>query len=425
MSSAPGASTPALDADTRTGVTVLSGLWSGATYAVARALLAAGPPLLLIRYDLTSDGGGYVRRVIGAGTDLVDEHRGVLHGGVSQSLREDLLPTVARLVGAGPYKHAVLMLPAVVEPEAVAAACAGCLVDGVPLAELMRVDSYVTVVHADHLLDGLSNGDDLVALGIQAGDDDHRSLADVVVRQVEYADALVLWGSCAEDPLDTARVHALLHHLAPWATCLHVSDDLVDATGLAGRLLDSRRHRPEIPGVPARGIEGYPLGVHDPQPTYDVVSTVFRARRPFHPRRLHDMLGALNTGVVRSRGHLWLASQPDTIVTWDFAGGGLALRGLGRWLAAVPEELWHRFSDQRRLAASVEWHPYYDDRHHYLVFIGIDLDPADLHRALSRCLLTDAELADGPEIWRTYPDPFAGCFPLPDAHAHFPAAGPA
>jgi G3E family GTPase len=418
MPSAPLASTPVC-------VTVLSGLWSGATYAVARALLAAGPPLLLIRYDLTSTGDGYVRRVMSSDTHRVDEHRGVLRGGVSHTLRDEVLPTVARLVSTHPHQHAVLMLPAVVEPEAVATACAGCLVDGVPLADLLRVDSYVTVVHADYLLDGLSNGDDLVALGIQAGDDDHRSLADVVVRQVEYADALVLWGSCANGPFDTAQVRALLHHLAPWAACLHLSDDLVDATDLARRLLDSRRHRPEIPGVPARGVEGYPLGVHDPQPTYDVVTAVFRARRPFHPQRLHEMLGAVNAGVVRSRGHLWLASQPDTIVTWDFAGGGLALGSLGRWLAAVPDELWHRFSDQRRLAASVEWHPYYDDRHHYLVFIGVDLEPAGLHRALSRCLLTDAELADGPAIWRAYSDPFAGCFPLPDAHSHISAAGPA
>ncbi|MGN9908618.1 CobW family GTP-binding protein [Phytohabitans sp. LJ34] len=407
-------------ADVRPAVTVLSGLWTGATYAVARALLAADPSLLLVRYDLTRT--GYLRHVMSA--DRVDERRGVLRDGdMSLTLRDEILPALARLARARPHRHVVLMPPAVVEPEAVAAAGTGCLVDGVPLADLVRVDSYVTVVHGDYLLDALANGSDLVTLGVQAGDADHRSLADVVVRQIEYADTLVLWGSRTGGPFDTAHPRALLRHLAPWSAHLHLADDRVDATDLAQRLLHSRRHRWDVPGTLARGLEGFALGLHAPDPSSDVVSAVFRACRPFHPQRLHETLEALGTGVLRSRGHLWLASQPDVVVGWDFAGGGLAMRTLGRWLAATPEERWHQFSDQRRLAASVEWHPYYDDRHHHLAFIGIDLDTARLHRTLTRCLLTDAELAGGEATWRGYPDPFAGCFALPDAAAHSPAAG--
>jgi G3E family GTPase len=418
MSSATPARTPT--AAIRPAVTVLSGLWSGATYAVGRALLAADPSLLLVRYDLDSTGDGYLRRVMGAGTDRVDERRGVLlDGSLSLTLRDAILPAVARLAHTRPHQHVVLIPPAVVEPEAVAAACTGCLIDGVPVTDLIRVDSYVTVVHAEYLLDALHDGQHLITLGIQAGHDDHRSLADVVVRQIEYADTLVLWGSDTDDPLHTAQIHALLHHLAPWATRLHLAEDLIDATALTQRLLDSRRHHPDTPGTLARGIEGFPLGVHEPQPSHDVVSATFRAFRPFHPQRLYATLDAANTGVLRSRGHLWLASQPDIVITWDFTAGGLTLKTLGRWLAATDQDEWSQFSDHRRLAASVEWHPYYDDRHHYLIFIGIDLDPAALHRTLARCLLTDAELADGEAARRTYADPFAGHF-APDAAGRVP-----
>ncbi|GLI03587.1 hypothetical protein Pa4123_88650 [Phytohabitans aurantiacus] len=394
-------------------MTVLSGLWSRATYAVARALLAADPSLLLVRYDLT--GTGYIRRVRSADPDPVDEQRGgLLDSDMSRTLPGAFMPDLVQLARTRPHHHVVLMPPAVVEPEAVAAACAGCLVDGVPLSDLIRVDSYVTVVHGDYLLDGLNNGSDLATLGIQAGEDDHRSLADVVVRQIEYADTLVLWGSRTDGgPFDTAHLRALLRHLAPWAAQLHLADDLIDATDLAQRLLDTRRHRWDVPDTLARGLEGFTLGVHEPHPSSDVVTAVFRACRPFHPQRLHEMLWAVNAGVLRSRGHLWLASQPDVVISWDLAGGGLAMRTLTRWLADTPEEQWHQFSDHRRLAASVEWHPYYDDRHHYLVFIGIDLNTADLHRTLTHCLLTDAELADGEATWRGYTDPFAGCFALP------------
>ncbi|MGW4465756.1 CobW family GTP-binding protein [Micromonospora sp. NPDC004704] len=402
--------------DLRPAVTVLSGFWPGATFAVARALLADDPTLLLVRHDLTGVRDGHVRRVVRDHTGIVeDESVTLAHGCVSCTLREDVLPTVARLARTHPRRDLVLMLPEVVEPEAVAAACAHHLLDGVPFADLVRVDSYATVVDAEHLLDGLGSTDDLVTLGIEAAEDDDRALADVITRQIEYADTVVLWGRSPDGAYDSDRLAILLHRIAPWAVHVTAAEDgLVDATALSRQLRHTHRHRPETPGVLARGIEGYPLGVHEPLADSGVVSAVFRARRPFHPDRLHDVLETVTGEALRSRGHLWLASQPETVVAWEFAGGGLNLGTLGRWLVNLPPERWTGASDQRRLAADLDWDPYYGDRHSHLVFIGLDLDPVEIHRLLAGCLLSDTELADGELEWMTYPDPFAGCFPLPD-----------
>ncbi|WP_422742037.1 CobW family GTP-binding protein [Micromonospora sp. WMMD754] len=402
-------------ADARPSLTVLSGFWTSTTYAAARALLAADPSLLLVRHDLADLRSGTVHRVVrDVGGVLEDERIALAHGCVSCTLREDVLPTLARLARAHPRRDLLLMLPEVVEPEAVAAVCAHCLVDGQPITDLLTVDSYVTVVDAEHLLDGLARTDDLKSLGIAAADNDDRALADVLVRQIEYADTLVLWGHSREGAYDTDRLAVLLDRMAPWATRIRVDDDTVDANLLTRQLRGTLRHRPETPAVLTRGLEGHILGVHEPHPDCGIVSVVFRARRPFHPRRLHDVLEEVNAEVVRSRGHVWLASQPDTVVAWDFAGGGLALGGLGRWLTALPDPYWDEVSDHRRLTAALDWDPYYGDRHQHLVLIGVDLDPAHLHRTLAGCLLTDAELADGEDGWRRYDDPFAGCFPLAD-----------
>ncbi|MER6758102.1 GTP-binding protein [Micromonospora echinofusca] len=415
MSSSPQAPVHVVTADaaTRPSLTVLSGFWPAATFAVARTLLAADESLLLVRHDLTGIRGGVIRRVVRTGTGIVeDEQVALAHGCASCTLREDVLPTLARLARDNPGHDLVLMLPEVVEPEAVAAACAHHLVDGAPLTDLIRVDSYVTVLDAEHLLDGLASTDDLAALGIQAAEDDHRALADVVARQIEYADTLLLWGRSRDGEFDTSRIAVLLQRMAPWATHFRVDDDLVDADALTRQLRHTHRHRPEAPGVLARGLAGFALGMHEPEADCGVVSAVFRARRPFHPQRLHDVLEDVNAEMIRSRGHLWLASQPDAVVAWEFAGGGLALGSLGHWLVSLPEDEWEHVCDQRRLAAALEWDPYYGDRHQHLVFIGLDADPVALHRTLTGCLLTDAELADGEETWRTYHDPFAGCFPL-------------
>ncbi|WP_422742644.1 CobW family GTP-binding protein [Micromonospora sp. WMMD754] len=405
----PGATT----ADTGPSLTVLSGFWPSATYAVARTLLAADPALLLVRHDLADLAAGTVHRIVRDAAGVLEDERITLaHGCVSCTLREDVLPTLARLARAHPHRDLLLMLPEVVEPEAVAAVCAHCLVDGAPITDLIRVDSYVTVVDAEHLLDGLASTDDLKTLGIAAANNDDRALADVVVRQIEFADTLVLWGESREGAYDTSRLSVLLERMAPWAAQVRVDGDLVDAGTLTQQLRHTHRHRPETPGILNHGLQGYTLGAHEPESDCGVVSAVFRARRPFHPQRLHDVLEEVNAEMIRSRGYFWLASQPDTVVAWEFAGGGLAMGSLGYWLVSLPEQHWEHVEDQRRLAAALDWDPYYGDRHQHLVFIGLDIDPVDLHRTLAGCLLTDAELADGEQTWRTYPDPFAGCFPL-------------
>ncbi|MEU5562569.1 CobW family GTP-binding protein [Micromonospora musae] len=407
------AGTVAGAADLRPALTVLSGFWPATTYAAARALLTADPTLLLVRHDLTEVHAGAVQRIVRDGSGLLEDVRVELaHGCVSCTLREDVLPTLARLARTHPGRDLILMLPEVVEPEAVATACAHCLVDGAPITDLLRVDSYVTVVDAEHLIDAVATTDDLKSLGIHAAADDDRAVADVVVRQIEYADTIVLWGRSRDGAFDTSRLSVLLDRMAPWAAQFRIDTELVDVRALSRQLRDTRRHRPEVPGVLTRGLEGYPLGLHEPHPDCGVVSVVFRSRRPFHPGRLHDALEEVNAEVLRSRGHLWLASQPETVIAWDFAGGGLALGSLGRWLTALPDEHWAEASDHRRLAAALDWDPYYGDRHQHLVFVGLDLTAAELHDTLTACLLTDAELADGEEIWADYPDPFAGCFPL-------------
>ncbi|QOC93427.1 CobW family GTP-binding protein [Micromonospora craniellae] len=414
MSSSAQAPTGAvtIDTDDRPSLTVLSGFWP-ATFAVARSLLAAEPSSLLVRHDITRIRDGLVRRTVSRGADIVeDEQIEVRHHDVFRILREDVVPTLVRLSRDRPDDDLVLVLPDVVEPEAVVAACTFCRVDGTPVTDLIRIDSCVTVVDAEHLLDGLASDDELSVLGIQAAADDHRTVADVVLRQIEYADTLVLWGESRNGTFDTDRLAVLLQRLAPWAAHVRLDSDRVDADRLHRQLRHTHRHRAEIHGVLNRGLQGYSLGVHEPEPDCGVVSAVFRARRPFHPQRLHDVLENVNAEVIRSRGHLWLASQPDSVVAWEFGGGGLAMGSLGHWLVSLPEDRWEHVDAQRSLAAAVDWDPYYGDRHQHLVFIGLGLDAVELHRTLAGCLLTDAELADGEDTWRTYHDPFTGCFPL-------------
>jgi G3E family GTPase len=398
--------------DSRPAVTVLSGFSPGAVHAAARALLVADDRLLAVSHDLTGLRDGVVRRTVRSADRLLEQTAvELVHGCVSCTLREDVLPTLARLARTRPGSDIVLVLPPAVEPEAVASACAHSLVDGVPVTETVRFDSYVTVVDADRFLDDLGSSDDLRDRDLHAADDDHRAVAEVVVHQVEFSDTVILWSRPGTDTLELNRIGTLVHRLAPWAIQVPVGTSRsLDCTGLTALVRRTGRHNPGRPGLLVLALEGRPIAVHDTDSS-EVVSLLFESRRPFHPQRLHDALDELTGEVLRGRGQLWIASQPDTVVSFESAGGGVRMGGLGYWLAALPVERWTETSVDRRIAAELSWDPYYGDRRTVLALIGLNLDTTAATALLSACLLTDAELAAGAETWHTLPDPFAGCFP--------------
>jgi G3E family GTPase len=402
--------------DRRSAVTVLAGFSPAATEAVARILLVADPELALIQHDISAVHAGVVRRTVRTATQVLEnEVVELAHGCVSCTLREDVLPTLVRTGRRRPGGALLLTLPPAIEPEAVAAACAGCAVDGAPVTDTVRFDSYVTVVEAAAILADLASTDDLRHRDLHAADNDHRGVADVAISQIEYADTIVTWGSPDHDPLDAARLKVLLSHLAPWAVQLRIGDtSRLDCTAIAARLRSTGRHNPRTPGMAARALEGFPIGIHQPRDDHGVGSVLFTSRRPFHPQRLHDALDDLSGEALRGRGQFWLASQPDTALGLEAAGGGVGMGPLGHWLAALPTDRWTEAGDYRRMTADLNWDPYYGDRHTALAFIGLHLDADALTGRLTDCLLTDAELADGFDAWRLAPDPFADCFPMPE-----------
>jgi G3E family GTPase len=403
-------------ADLRPALTLLTGFAPGATAAAADMLLSADPSVLAVSHDLSGILlEGRIRRTVrdSAGV-LEDELIELEHGCVSCTLREDVLPALVRLARQHPGRDVVLALPPAIEPESFAAVCSWCHVDGQPVADAIRLDSVVAVCEADTVMAALESSDDLADRGLNAAEDDTRSVADVVARQIEYADTVLLWALGADADFEHTRLSVLLQRLSPWAR--HLIVDIDDAGWLSSQLRHSRRFNPDGPDLYGRGLEGYAVGCHEPEADCGVVATVYRARRPFHPERFHEALPILANQTLRGRGHLWLASQPDFAVAWESGGGGVAMGDLGRWLAATPDEEWDDASPERRVAADLGWDETFGDRDVHLAFVGLDYDAAEIARILDSCLLTDAEVAAGRAVWSTFADPFDGCFASAEQH---------
>lgn len=310
-------------------VTVLAGFSPRATGAVLDALHRTNPAAIALRYDVR---GGLVHRLVLTGDEVLDDAPiGVSHCCVTCTVREDILPTLDRLDRTHPDADLVLVLPPTIEPESI------------PLSPV----AISTIVDGQTFLDDLDSSDELADRGLTAGGGDTRTVADVLARQVEQADTIVVVPDPHAGTYETGRLTALLRSLAPWA----------EMSTEPGR----REHGPLGPPVLRRGLEGLP--VHRIAGAgFGVESTLYRARRPFHPTRLDAALSEIVASNQRGRGHLWLASQPDTVLAWESTGAGLAMGAAGQWLAALPDQSWDEVSPGRRTAAALLWDPRFGDR---------------------------------------------------------------
>ncbi len=334
------------------------------------------------------------------------------NGCICCTLRDDLLAEVARLARQGRFDYLLIESSGISEPMPVAATFAFGVEDGQVLDDLARLDTTVTVVDAAGLLARIEAGDTLERRGLAAYEGDDRSIADLLVDQIEFADVLVVNKTDLVDAAELPVVEALLARLNPAARQIRAVHGRVSPAEIlhTGRFdLDRAETAP--------GWVAELNGEHVPETEeYGIASLVFRDHRPFHPQRLWDLLaGGLDAfGVIRSKGFLWLASRPDVQALWSQAGPSGRCDPVG--VPVVVSGEWPQ-DPAERSELEARWHPVFGDRQQEMVLIGVGLDRDGLRAALVGCLLTEAEIAGGEPAWRALPDPFPE-WDLGDLHEH-------
>lgn len=344
--------------------------------------------------DLVRDGGAELSRTE---EKLVE----MTNGCICCTLRDDLLKEVSRLATEGRFDYLLIESTGVSEPLPVAQTFTFSDEEGNTLSELTRLDTMVTVVDAAHFLDQYREAQSLQEQGVAIGEEDERTVADLFVDQVEFANVLVVNKTDLVSAEDRSELLGTLKALNPAARIIvtersKVPLDAVLNTGL----FDMEKAQSS-----ARWIQEL-NGIHTPETEeYGISSFVFRARRPFHPKRFWDFLHTDWEGLLRSKGYFWLASRNDMIGMWSQAGGSGEYRPVGYWWAAAPKSKWPD-DDEIWRAIMKDWQEPYGDRRQQLVYIGRNLQKEEMLAALRRCLLDDRELAMGPEKWAKFRDPF-------------------
>jgi len=332
------------------------------------------------------------------------------NGCICCTLREDLLKEVECLAGEGRFDHLLIESTGISEPMPVAATFEFEDDSGKSLSKVARLDTMVTVVDARAFIEDFSSADFLRDRGQTAQGGDSRSVVDLLVEQVEFADVIVV------NKADLVSAKADL---------VSADDDLgflkamLRRLNAKARIVTSEFGRVPLDQIMAPGLFSYEKasqapgwlqemrGIRTPETdTYGFWSFVYRASRPFNPSRLYAMVNERWDGVIRSKGFFWLASRMSLAGSVSQAGGMLRLKAAGAWWAAVDPTEWPQDAAWRASIRNSSKSPY-GDRRQEIVFIGAKgMNRKELTRRLDACLLTDVEMTMGPAKWARLPDPF-------------------
>lgn len=328
------------------------------------------------------------------------------NGCICCTLREDLLVEVTQLAKAGRFDYLVIESTGISEPLPVAETFTFRDEEGTSLSDIAGLDTMVTVVDAVNFSVDLEEGDTLKARGESLGEEDTRTVSDLLIDQVEFADVIVINKVDLITSAERKRLEHALRQLNRHAEILYASFGKVPLEQVMGTGRFDFARAAQSPGWLAEI-----RGEHKPETEeYGIGSFVYQARRPFHPARFAEALKTDWPGnVLRSKGFFWLASRPDAAGEWSQAGGVVRHGPAGIWWAAAPREHWPQ-DPEHRARIEAECDGKYGDRRQEIVFIGQHLDPDQTRAILDRCLLTDIELAAGPEVWKTFDDPFPKWF---------------
>ncbi|KAI1467751.1 putative cobalamin synthesis protein [Daldinia caldariorum] len=458
-------------------VTLLSGFLGSGKTTLLENILTSPDHSLRIGVIVNDVGALNIDAALLTSHDVTRKEEQVVamqNGCICCTLRGDLLEEVARLAEEKQVEYLVIESSGVSEPMQVAETFSEEFADmhiaagydleaeesgdketNKKLAEILkagglskvaRLDTCVTLVDAVNFMQDFATADFLVDRQTDVPEEDDRNISDLQVDQVEFADIVIVNKCDLVSKEEVNRIKGVVSKLNPNAKVISTTKCRLDVK----EILDTRLFSYEKAALSAGWLKSLNEEINPETEEYGIGTFVYRARRPFHPERLWNMIKNVFVVIqteyqiegedmdvdsteggeedeeeeqedtdmedeqpqlnpkarlaskmadetfgplLRSKGFLWLATRPRMYGEWSQAGVMLTISGQDLWRCEVPEDEWPTDPETRK-AITRDFDGKWGDRRQELVFIGQQMRKGGeerLRKALDACLLNDNE----------------------------------
>ena len=303
------------------------------------------------------------------------------NGCICCTLSDDLSRQLSGIAESGNVDYIIIEASGICEPIPIAYTISNFCDDSkVGGAAPLDLDNIVAVVDCKRMYDEFNGGRDLLADDI--GEDDIEAL---LIQQLEFCTTVVLNKTDQVTAEQIAELKALVRGLQKDAVIVEASRGDVPMS----ELLDTGRfnfERAYDSAVWSDAME-HPEEHDDPEVLeYDIATFVYKRRRPFDIDKLNEYVQTWPDSIIRAKGMLWAAQDPDMCYVFEQAGKQVTLSENGLFVDSAPED-----QRKRLLAENPElledWDGYCGDRMTKICFIGRHMDREALEAGLDDCLV--------------------------------------
>ncbi len=291
------------------------------------------------------------------------------NGCICCTLREDLLIEITKLANMNAFDAIIIESTGISEPLPVAETFTFEDDEGNSLSNIARLDACITVIDGVNFLNEFCASELLNTKEAGLNSDDERNISDLLASQVEFADIILI---NKIDLITKEEKEELIASIKKMNCKAKILPTLKGNVPLS-EIMNTNLFNMEEAGQNPEWLQEE-RGSHKPESEeYGISSFVYKASKPFHPKRFWEFISNDTDGIIRSKGFIWMADSPNNIDFWSQAGSSCSIEQYGD-------------ADE-------------ESKYQEIVFIGQGIDQGLVNKKLDTCLLDRDEMAIPVEEW--------------------------
>lgn len=308
------------------------------------------------------------------------------NGCICCTLKQDLLDQLTELASSGNYDYILIEASGICEPVPIVNTIQ-YLTDSTSKDKkvdyIIKLDNLLSVVDAARLVEEFGEGQALLKEGIEEDD-----IENLIIQQIEFCTKIIVNKVDLVNKEQLKEVETVVRALQPEAEIIETSQGKVDlAKVLNTNSFDFDKASSSAAWI--KGLEEIEEEEDEPEGEvleYNISTFVYKRRLPFdYDKFFNWATKEYPATIIRSKGIVWVTKNIDDMHLFEQAGKQKSLTNTGPWVACLP------LAQQKRILAynpdiQAEWDPNVGDRMNKIVFIGKNMNRAEIEKELDNCL---------------------------------------